>query len=122
MKMTRQMKQKNATKLSFLQFLGLTIIDIPVILYSTLLYKIVWGWFFVERFFEVGYWELFLGLVVLRFMVAGAGANMNKMRLEKELGSPSFEEWITHIFTKVFVNTVFFGILYIINLMINYYS
>lgn len=122
MKMTRRLKQKNETKLSFLQFLGLTIIDIPVILYSTLLYKIVWGWFLVDKFFEVGYWELFLGLVALRFMIAGAGANMERMRLEKVIGSPSFEDWITHLLSKVFVNTAFFGILYVINLMINYYS
>lgn len=117
--MTTQTNTKDVNTLSFSEGLSMFIIQVTAMFYFTLLYKITWGWFLADRLFEVGYWELFLGLIVVRFILLPMPSGTLLQRFEKEFGKLDFSTRMKNIFSTVAFNSFFFGILYVIYLIIN---
>ena len=91
-------------------------------LYFTLLYMTVWNWFLSDRFFTVGYWEMFLGVIVIRYIMNSYTGSKAIVRLDREIGKQSYATQTTDLFSIAIVRTLTFGILYIVHLMISYYS
>lgn len=94
---------------------GMFALGIAVTLYCTFLYYIIWGWFLEERFFEISIVEFYLGIVILRVMIAPNNTEFQKY-VYKAIGNPSNSEKVTSIFIHAGSVTFAFGVLYIIHL------
>lgn len=115
------MEEKSSAK-RFFESTGLLIIGFLSMMYFTLLGKALWDWFLVDRFFELTYWELFLGVVVVRFILLGSRLGSIETRMDNQVGKLQFLEQTMRTVGNAIGGTMIFGILFIINLIISYYS
>lgn len=116
------MTKIEAAKLNPLGNFAVTMTGIAGLFYTTLLSKIVWGWFMVDKLFEVNYWEMFLGILIVRFIFGTNNAGMLSMRINEKLGKESTSKRITRIVGNYLGMTMLFGIFFIVKLIISYYS
>jgi len=120
--MAKENKDNDEKAVNSLKSIGLFTIGIASSLYLTLLYKITWNWFLADKLFEVGYWELFLGLVIFRYMILDGSTTALNSRMNEKFGRRSYSVRVGNLIGRTTVNTTIFGILYVIHLMISYYS
>lgn len=111
------MKENKLSTSSFLEDVGLFCMKIIMSLYSTFLFKILWDWFLENKLFEIGYWELYLGLMLFRCMLLGTSGVSASIRLNKEIGREPISDRLSLIFSKGLFNTLIFGLFYIVKLV-----
>lgn len=116
------MKENKQTQSNPIEGFAMTVLGFIGLMYLTLLYKAVWNWFLADKLFEVGYWELLLGVLVVRFIILGTGITRLKVRLDEKLGKPKFQERFVSWVGALAGETATFIILFIINLVVSYYS
>lgn len=90
--------------------------------YTALLSKVVWGWFMVDKLFEVTYWEMFLGILVVRFIFGTNNVGILSVRVNEELGKEVATKRITRIIGSLIGTTLLFGIFFVVKMIISYYS
>src|SRR6185312_9046978 len=110
--MTKENKANDEKSTDALKSIGLISVGVVSSLYLTLLYKITWNWFFADKFFEVGYWELFLGLVIFRYMTLDGSTTALNSRMNEKFGRRSYSVRVGNLIGRTTVNTTIFGILY----------
>lgn len=122
--MTEKKVERTAEEkaIRFLKTMGLMISKWGMSLYFTLLYVTVWNWFLSDKLFVVGYWEMFLGVIIIRYIFGTHIGNFTNMRLDKAIGEEKASGKLVNLFIVATYRTIFFGVLYVVHLMISYYS
>src|SRR5690606_16310538 len=116
------MTEVKQTKTKPAESFMLWIMSIGTLFYTAFLGKIVWGWFLAEKLFTVGYWELFLGIIAVRFIFGINKGSDADLRMNEKFGVDNIEKRLGRGFGYLLGYTTVFGILFIVKLIISYYS
>lgn len=117
----KEVEVKVAEALGWLSLIGF---HIASAFYKVLLSMLVWNWFIADYSFTIGYWQMFLVLVIFSFLFGGKfskleiAAKINKISGKRTKVQLGLDESYKVAFKALLTNTFIFVILYGIYLLI----
>lgn len=102
--------------------LTLRLLSIGAILYSTFVYQKVWNWFIASYLFSISYWEMMLGVMIIRFIVIPKRSYSEIRELTEKADSLSFVEKLENRIFSLFLFTLALGLFFSIKLLFTYFS
>lgn len=118
--MTEVEEVKNACTVGERGFLFF--LNVAAVLYFTFIYQTVWNWFIADYLFAVSYWEMFLGAFILRTILLPSRKYSDIKITEEKNKRLSFSTRLENGMFTVLGNTLFFAVLFIVNLILAYYG
>lgn len=93
-----------------------------MLLYFIFIYQTVWNWFIADFLFPLTYLQMFIGVVLARFIFLPSKKQSKMKKLTEEEKNESFAVKLDDTVYAIASTTMAFGILFVARLIISYYG